>query len=119
MLNYLANSSGTSYGGSLSKLRDVKAPRTIETQFLDGSFNLQTIGTTPRRLTLEYIGSHETRLALEALAEAAGEVKAYWRDTVYTGNIVTQITWDRYSRDRTEYAEIMTFQVLVTAEAAR
>lgn len=119
MSNYLANSSDVSYGGVLNTVLDARLNRTVETQFLDGSFNVQTIGTAPRRLQVQYTGSHATRLALETLADAGGTIKVYWKDTIYTGIISGSVTWTRHSRDRAEFAEVVTFQVLVSAEASQ
>ena len=119
MSNYLANGSGVSYGGVLNTVLDARVNRTVETQFLDGAFNVQTIGTAPRRLQVQYTGSHATRLALETLAAAGSPIKVYWRDTIYTGIISGSIQWARHSRDRAEFAEIVTFQVLVSAEASQ
>lgn len=117
MSNYIANESGTSYGGVLSVVIDSKQVRTIETQFLNGSFNVQTIGTHPRRLAVDYYGSHATRLLLEALADEAGVILVYWKSRIYTGTVSSAIQWSRHSRDRADLAERMQFQVLVSAEA--
>jgi hypothetical protein len=117
--NYLADENAISYGGVLNTVFDNRANRTVETQFLDGSFNIQTIGTAPRRLQVQYTGSHATRLLLEALADEGGILKVYWKDTIYTGIISGSVSWTRHSRDRAEFAEQVTFQVLVSAEASQ
>jgi len=119
MDNYLADINGTTYGGILSAVESEQTTRVIETQLLDGTWNVQTIGSPSTKINVTYYGSIATRRTLEAARAAATPIKVYWKDRVYTGIISGEVGHERWSRNRAALAEKMTMQLLITAEVAR
>jgi len=120
MDNYLADYNGTTYGGILAAATEKNTARVIETQMLDGSFTVQTIGSPSPKLDVEYYGSTATRRLLETATAESAPVVVYWKDKVYTGLISGgQIAYERWSRNKTELAEKVTFTLLVTGVVDR
>jgi hypothetical protein len=118
MENKLTNSSNVLIAGILAKAKSNAGQRVIETEMLDGSFTVQTIGSSATRIEVEHYCSTATRRILQSTAAAGEPVKVYWRDKVYTGLISGgTISWEQWSRIKTNYADKVTFVLLVTAEA--
>lgn len=116
-MKYLADNTDAQLGGILAYVRDNKSQRVIETELLDGSFTVQTIGTSSMRLEIEHYCSLAVRRSLETKRDAAEPIKIYWKDKVYTGLISGAVNHETWSRNKTDLAEKLTFTVLVTAEA--
>lgn len=114
MVNYLADSASVAYGGVLSSAKEETTARVIETQMLDGSFTVQTIGDPAVRVNVEYYGSIADRRLLEVAAAESSTLEVYWKDRVYTGIVSGgQITYERWSRNVVSRAEKVTFTLLV------
>lgn len=120
MDNYLADSNSATYGGILASAKEQSSARVIETQMLDGSFSVQTIGDPAVKLNVEYYGSIATRRLIETATAASAPIIVYWKDKVYTGLISGgQIAVERWSRNRTDLAEKISFTLLVTGVVDR
>ena len=120
MLNYISDSNDNELSGFLSKAKDNASIRTIETQMLDGSFTIQTIGSSVSKVSVEFYCCTATRRELQACISTCQPIKVYWLDRVWTGLISGgKLDWERFSRYETKIQEKLAFEVLVTEEAAR
>ncbi len=118
MANYLTDNSDVLIQGKLAKAKDNSAQRVIETEMLDGSFTVQTIGSPATRVEVEHYCSTATRRTLQSTAATGTPIKVYWRDKIYTGLISGgKIAWEQWSRIKTDYGDKVSFVLLVTAEA--
>lgn len=99
-MNYLADLDSVAFEGILAKARDNQQTRVIETQMLDGTFNIQTIGSAATRVAVEFYCSLAVRRVLEACASSATPLKCYATGTVWTGLISGgEIKADYFSPD--------------------
>lgn len=120
MTNFLSDWNDTVIAGILAKASDNTSIRTIETQMLDGSFTIQTIGNTATKVLVEFYCSTAVRRALEMLAFSGQLIKVYWRDRIWTGLISGgEIKWESWSRNTEKVKEKLQFEVLVMEEAIR
>jgi len=111
MSNYLADNSDVAYEGILAKARDNATTRVIETQLLDGSYTVQTIGSAATKVSIEFHCSLTVRRLIEACASSATPIKAYAKDKVFTG----LISGGAIKSDLTTAASWkLTFDLLVT-----
>lgn len=112
-MNYLADSDNATYGGILASAKPIKQARVIETQMLDGSWSVQTIGAATQKVSVDYYGSTATRRLLETAAEIQAPIYVYWKDKIYRGLISGgRVDWQRWSRNKVELAERITFTLL-------
>lgn len=116
MANYLADISDVQLSGILAYVRDKKSQRTIETQMLDGTYSVQSIGVATIRIEVEHYCSVAVRRSLETKRDEAEPILVYWKDRKYTGLISGDIAHERWSRNKTDLAEKLTFTLLVTGE---
>ena len=120
MVNYLADSNSVAYSGVLASAKETTLARVIETEMLDGSFTVQTIGDPSVRVNIEYYGSIADRRLLEAAAAAAEMLEVYWKDRVYTGIISGgQVTHEPWNRSVVTRAEKVAFTLLAIEVAVR
>jgi len=118
MANYLTDNDNVLIQGKLAKAKDNAAQRVIETELLDGSFIVQTIGSPATKVEVDHYCSTATRRILQSTAATGEPIKVYWRDKIYTGFISGgAIQWEQWSRIKTDYADKVSFVMLVTAEA--
>ena len=120
MNNYLTDIDDQVLPGFLAKAKANASNRTIETQMLDGSFTVQTIGNSATKVSVEFYCSTATRRELQTCISICQSIKVYWLDRVWTGLISTgKLDWERFSKNTTKVQEKLAFEVLVTEEAAR
>lgn len=120
MTNYMSDFYGVVFTGILAKAQLLTSIRTIETQMLDGSFTIQTVGNTAKRIDVEFYCSTASRRLLETFAFSGQAIKVYWRDRVWTGFISGgEIKWESWSKNHAKIQEKLVFQLLVTQEASR
>ena len=114
-MNYLADSTDTTYGGILGSAKEKTIARAIETQMLDGSYVVQTVGDPSVKVDVIYYGSIATRRLLETAANESDVIYVYWKDRKYTGIISGgKLVHERWSRNNADLAEKVTFTLLVT-----
>ena len=113
MSNYLATYADVTISGSLTKARDKKEPRVIQNQFLDGSYNVQTIGTPGQKIEIEFYCSTAVRRQLEHGGADGDLIKVYYEGKIWTGNIDKgMVSWDYFTSEE----EKVTFNLLVYSE---
>lgn len=84
---YLADNSDVAYDGILAKARDNASSRVIETQLLDGSYTVQTIGSAATKVSIEFHCTLAVRRLIEVCASSATPIKAYAKDKIWSGLI--------------------------------
>src|SRR5674476_728326 len=98
MLNFISNINDNGYSGFLTKAKDNASIRTIETQMLDGTFTVQTIGSSATKVSVEFYCSTATRRELQTCINTCQPIKVYWLDRVWTGLISGgKLDWERFS----------------------
>jgi hypothetical protein len=120
MTNYLSDLNGNPYPGILAKAKDNATIRTIETQMLDGSYTVQTIGSPSTQVQIEFYSSTATRRLLQICLKTGQPIKVCWRDRIWTGIISGgELNSSVWSRNEVALAEKLIFSVLMTAEDVR
>lgn len=99
--------------GTLTKARDNSIPRTIENQLLDGTFNVQTVGTEATEVDVEFVCEEDVRRDLEDYAAESALLKVTRNTKRWTGHIKGgKINWDWFSYDE----QTVKFTLLVLTE---
>ena len=120
MANYLSDYNGVVFSGILAKAQESAAIRTIETQMLDGSYTIQTVGSNSKKVSVEFYSSTAVRRTLETFAFSGQAIKVYLRDRIWTGFISGgEIKWESWSKNHAKVQEKLVFEILVTGEASR
>lgn len=120
MANYITDFAGNALTGFLAKANANAEIRTIETQMLDGSFTVQTIGNSATRIAVEFVCSRSTRRLLEDCTFSGEPIKVFWQDRIWTGLIAGgAIKWEVWSYTHSVYQEKLDFELLVLEEAER
>lgn len=120
MRNFLTNLTNEIFNGILASAKASAAIRTIETQMLDGSYTIQTIGNPATKVYIEFYCSTSIRRTLESYAFSGQPIKVQWRDRIWTGLINGgEIKWENWSRNQVKVQEKLLFDVLVLEEAFR
>lgn len=113
MSNYLATFEDITIVGTLTKARDRSKNRVIQQQFLDGTYNVQTIGSAAKRIEVEFYCSTAVRRQIEDAASDADLIKVYWEDKIWTGNINKgEVDWKYFGTDEV----VVNFDLLVYSE---
>ena len=120
MANYLTDDKNNTFAGILASAADNASVRMIETQMLDGSFTVQTIGCSATRVAIEFYCSTPTRRDLENCVNIGQPIKILWRDRIWTGLIADGgIKWQPVSRTQTRIQEKLQFEILVMEAMTR
>ena len=105
-MNYLTDQNDVLIPGLLAQLKDTQEIRTIETQMLDGSFSIQTIGRPSTQAEIDFYCSMQTRRSLQDILQAGSLIKAVWRGQTYAGYLSGKsIKWEKYWPNRSDRQE--------------
>ena len=114
MANTITTYDDTLFAGTLTKARDSQNSQFIKKRLLDGTYNIQTIGSAARTIDVEFYCDIEVRRDLEDAAAAGDLIKVNYEDRIWTGLIDNaDVKWDPF----VDTEERVTFVLLVTVEA--
>lgn len=114
MANTITTYEGSAFSGTLIKARDSQNSQFIKKRLLDGTYNIQTVGSAARTVNIEFLCDIEVRRDLEDSAAAGDLLVVTYEDREWTGLIDNaEVNWSPV----VDTEEIVTFKLLVIAEA--
>ena len=114
MANTITTYEGSAFSGTLTKARDSQNSQFIKKRLLDGTYNIQTVGSAARTVDIEFLCDIEVRRDLEDSAAAGDLLVVAYGDREWTGLIDdAEIRWNPI----VDTEELLTFKLLVIAEA--
>jgi len=113
-MNYIADKLDTPITGILASVKDHTKGQIIETELLDGTYIIQSVGNPQTTLEVIFYCSSAVRRQLELSASIGEPIYIYWKGSQYRGLIEKgEISWERWSRNKSGLAEELTFSLRV------
>jgi hypothetical protein len=121
MNRYITTNDNVLIACELKSARENTHTRKIETELLDGSYLVQTVGTASILLNVELLCGKAQRRHLQQISNVAGLIKVYYDDRCWVGHIRTgnfvegnTFVWTPVSPNM----ESVTFTMMVVEEIA-